>query len=397
MKRYLDIDVLTAAEQRIQRVFDDFSRVYVSFSGGKDSGVLLELAAREARKRGRRLGVLIVDLEAQYRLTIDYIRAMLARHVDVVEPFWVALPLNLRNAVSHFEPQWCCWEPDRDWVRQPEPGSITDQNFFGFYWYRMEFEDFTPRFGEWYSNGEPTAGLIGIRSDESLNRYRTIASTTKTMWQGLQWTTHIRGEAYNAYPIYDWRTEDIWSFNAQQNVPYNRLYDRMWQAGLTVHQQRICQPYGDDQRRGLWLYQVIEPETWSKVVARVSGANFGGLYANNSGNILGRIKVSKPEGMTWEGYALMLLESMPPPTAEHYRNKIALFLKWWENNGYPDGIPDEGPANTKQTPSWTRVVKVLLKFDYWCKGLSFTPTKTEAYDKYLERMKQKREEWALMI
>jgi len=47
------------------------------------------------------------------------------------------------------------------------------------------------------------------------------------------------------------------------------------EAGLTVHQMRICQPYGDDQRRGLWLFHLIEPQTWSRVVARVNGANGG--------------------------------------------------------------------------------------------------------------------------
>ena len=105
----LGVDVLTAARARIARVFDDFPRVYVSFSGGKDSGVLYELAAQEARTRGRRIGVLFVDLEAQYQLTIDYIRLMYQRHADVTDPYWVALPLSLRNAVSQFEPQWLCW------------------------------------------------------------------------------------------------------------------------------------------------------------------------------------------------------------------------------------------------------------------------------------------------
>jgi predicted phosphoadenosine phosphosulfate sulfurtransferase len=75
--------VLTAARQRIARVFSDFPVVYVSFSGGKDSGAAYELAACEARARGRRLGVLIVDLEAQYRHTIEYLHLMLARHADV--------------------------------------------------------------------------------------------------------------------------------------------------------------------------------------------------------------------------------------------------------------------------------------------------------------------------
>ena len=128
-KRYLGTDVLTAARQRIARVFDDFPEVYVSFSGGKDSSVLLDLAACEARARGRRIGVLFVDLEAQYTLTVDYIAAMLSRNADVADPWWVALPLNLRTAVSQFEPQWMCWDPDRraDWVREPPEVAITGE------------------------------------------------------------------------------------------------------------------------------------------------------------------------------------------------------------------------------------------------------------------------------
>ena len=100
----------------------------------------------------------------------------------------------------------------------------------------------------------------------------------------------------NVYPIYDWRTEDIWAWQGKNpDRRYNKLYDLMHKAGLTIHQQRICQPYGDDQRRGLWLFHLIEPETWSRVVARVNGANGGALYAGESGNVTGYRKVSKPE------------------------------------------------------------------------------------------------------
>ncbi len=396
-KRGLGIDVLTAARQRIGRVFDDFPRVYVSFSGGKDSGVLLDLAAREAQQRDRRLGVLFIDLEAQYRLTIDYVQEMLDRY-DCIDPYWVALPLNMRNAVSQFEPQWQCWEPGRedDWVRRPPDDAITDERYFPFFKRGMEFEEFTPLFGEWYADGKLTACLVGIRADESLNRYRVVARGDKHGYDGLPWTTWIGGPLFNAYPIYDWRTEDIWTYYAHEHVPYNRLYDRMHQAGLSIHKARICQPYGDDQRKGLWLYQLIEPETWSRVVARVQGAGMGARYARESGNVLGNMKVTKPEGITWREFAERLLQSMPPPTAEHYRNKIAVFLRWYQQRGYPEGIPDEGPANEKGHPSWTRICKALLRNDYWCKGLSFSQTKPHAYNRYKELMARRRREWELM-
>jgi predicted phosphoadenosine phosphosulfate sulfurtransferase len=397
-KRGLGVDVLTAARQRISRVFDDFPRIYVSFSGGKDSGVMLELVCDEARSRGRRIGVLFVDLEAQYELTIDYVVAMLDRHADVIDPHWVALPLNLRNAVSQFEPQWMCWDPDRrdDWVRDPHPTSITDERFLPFFRRRMEFEEFTPAYGNWYGQGKLTACFVGIRTAESLNRWRTIASAKKRRHDDLQWTTWVGGPLYNAYPIYDWATEDIWTYYARESVPYNRLYDRMHQAGLSIHQARICQPYGDDQRKGLWLYHVIEPETWARVVARVNGANFGANHARTSGNVLGRIKVTKPDGITWQEFAHRLLESMPAPAAEHYRDKIAVFLRWYQVRGYPAGIPDEGPATAKDTPSWTRICKTLLRNDYWCKGLSFSQHKSEAYTKYRKLMEKRRAEWQLI-
>jgi predicted phosphoadenosine phosphosulfate sulfurtransferase len=404
-KRGLGIDVLTAARRRIGRVFTDFPNVYVSFSGGKDSGALLELAAVEARSRGRRLGCLIVDLEAQYQLTIDYLRVMLERHADVLDVYWVALPLSLRNAVSQFQPQWQCWDPHQGehWVRPlPEhPGVISDEAHFPFFHRGMEFEDFTPKFGAWYAEqrgGRMTCCLVGIRSDESINRYRTIASRTKTTHEALQWTTWLGGSLYNAYPVYDWRTQDVWRYYGREKVPYNRVYDLMHKAGLSIHQARLCQPYGDDQRKGLWLYHVLEPDTWTRVVARVQGANFGARYARETGNILGRIQITKPDAMTWQQYSLALLESMPQPTAEQFRDKIAVYLRWYDLRGYPGGvIPDDGPLDKKH-PSWKRVCKTILVYDVYCKGLSFAPpAHSEAYKAYRKRMAIKRMEWGYAL
>ena len=406
-KKYLGIDVLTAARQRISQIFDDFPRIYVSFSGGKDSTVMLHLVMDEAIKRNRKVGVLCVDLEGMYKITIEHIQHMYDLYAEYIEPYWVCLPIALRNAVSVFEPKWCCWEPGKEdvWIRRPPEMAITfdKRDIFPFYRYEpgnpMEFEEFVPEFGRWYGQGKLTACFVGIRADESLNRYRTIVRS-KSKFEDKCYTTWLGQGLYNVYPIYDWRTEDIWTYNAKFNKPYNRLYDLMHQAGLTIHQMRICQPYGDDQRKGLWLFHVIEPETWAKVVARVNGANQGALYAQETGNILGRIKISKPEGHTWESFAKLLLSSMPPQTKEHYENKIAVFLHWWAEHGYPFGIPDEADPKdeaNRKAPSWRRICKALLRNDYWCKGLSFSQTKSEAYERYKKIMKRRREAWGIFL
>lgn len=396
-KQPLGIDVLTAARERIAYVFDSFPCVYVSFSGGKDSTVMLHLVMDEAMRRRRKVGLLFVDLEAQYKLTIQHVRDCYDLYARWIEPHWVSLPIHLRNAVSQFEPHWVCWDPDRrsDWVREPPPIATTNGSRYQFFRPGMEFEEFVAEFGHYFGNEQLTACFVGIRSDESLNRFRTIHSTTKDSFRRQTWTTRVSGRVYNAYPIYDWRTEDIWTYHGKTGTPYNSLYDLMHKAGLSIHEQRICQPYGDDQRKGLWLYHLIEPETWGRVVARVCGANAGSLYSRERGNVTGMHKISKPPGHTWQSFADLLLSSQPPKTQEHFSNKIAVFLKWYETRGYPSGIPDEGPITDMKQPSWTRICKALLRNDYWCKGLSFTQHKSEAYEKYLELMKKRRAKWGM--
>ena len=395
----LGIDVLTAARQRIAWIFDNVPRIYVSFSGGADSTTMLHLVMEEAQRRGRRAGVLFVDWEAQYQLTIAHTQTLFERYADSIDPHWVALPLRTTNATSVYEPEWTCWEPSkRDlWVRQPPANAITDSAHYPFYTDNMTFEEFVPAFGHWYAQGQLCACFVGIRADESLNRWWALAREDKATLDGKAWTTWTGRHTYNAYPIYDWKRADIWTYHGRHpDRAYNPVYDRMHQAGLTLSQMRICEPYGDEQRRGLWLYQIIEPGTWGRVVARVAGANSGALYAGEMGNVMGNIKIVLPVGHTWQSFAMFLLASMPPSTAEHYRNKIAVWLRWYQQRGME--IADELPKDTgaEDMPSWRRVCKMLLKNDYWCKTLCFAPTKTGAYDRYRALMKRRRAQWNLI-
>ncbi len=398
MKRGLGIDVYQAAQERIDWTFDQFDHVYVAYSGGKDSTVLLHMVMDEAIRRKRTVAVVFIDLEGQYKLTVDSLDTCYDMYWNHIEPYWIALPLHLRNSVSTYDPFWMCWDPDvkEAWIRQPPDYAITDESFFPFFHRGMEFEEFTPAFGEWYGGPEPAAGLIAIRSDESLNRWRTISNTKKAMVDNRLWTTWVSDNAANVYPVYDWRTEDIWTYHAHNpDKPHNKIYDLMYRAGLSIHQARLCQPYGDDQKRGLWLFQLLEPETWGRVVARVNGANQGAMYANETGNISGYRRVSKPDHHTWQSFAGLLLGSMPDKTQTHFENKILLHVKWWKERGYENGLPDEAPKELeaiKAVPSWRRICKALLRNDYWAKGLGFTQHKSRAYTQYLDLMERRKQE-----
>jgi predicted phosphoadenosine phosphosulfate sulfurtransferase len=250
----------------------------------------------------------------------------------------------------------------------------------------MEFEEFIELFAVWYAKGRDTAAFIGIRSDESLNRYRTIAGQ-KEMHFGKRWTTGIAPGVFNVYPIYDWHVSDIWKFHAQYpDKLHNEVYDRMHLAGLSPHQMRLCQPYGDDQKRGLWLYHLIEPQTWGRVVARVNGANSGALYIEEKGNVTGYNKITLPPGHTWRSFCNLLLATMPEVTREHYLVRFRSWIEGWHARGYRNGIPDYAPPELEKkywAPSWRRMCKVLLRNDWWCKGLGLTQPKSAAYARYM--------------
>lgn len=393
-KVYKEYSVLEASKNRISEVFDNFEKIYISFSGGKDSTVMSHLVIQEAIRRNRKVGLLIIDLEAQYTETIIHMEEMVEKYKDNIDLHWFCGELLLRNAISDYEPKWVCWDEDKKdlWVRE-KPELAANLSQYDFYIPKMEFEELMVIFGQWYSQGEDCAAFIGIRSDESLHRYRAITSEKKgLMFNDRKWTTKVSRGLFNIYPIYDWRTEDIWVFHSKfPEYCHNRVYDLMTKAGVKFSNQRLCQPFGDDQKQGLWLYHILEPATWYKLLNRVSGVNSGALYVQETGNISGNHHISKPDGQTWEEYTNFLLKSLPKPTRENYRQRFVKFIAGWKRRGYSK-IPDFAPHDleVKQwAPSWRRMCRCILRNDYYCKGLGQTQPKSEAYGKFKDLKKVK--------
>ena len=84
---------------------------------------------------------------------------------------------------------------------------------------------------------------------------------------------------------------------------------------------------------------------------------------------------------------------MPKITRDRYKEKFNNFITWWEKRDYNKGIPDEAPYELeaqKLAPSYRRIAKCILRNDYWCKGLSFTQPKSEAYKKFIEKKKSEK-------
>lgn len=419
MKKYLDKNVYEALQERLKFIFDNFDNIYVSFSGGKDSGLLLNmvLSYKRRNKIAKKIGVFHQDFEAQYQTTTDFVTRMFENNMRDIEPYWVCLPMGSRCAVSNYQMYWYPWDPDQKdlWVRpMPKMPYIInmDNNPFDFYRYKMVQEDLYAEFGDWYSRQKKgkTICLLGIRADESLNRYRAYANDRKTIMKGNQWTTKMGENWWNAYPLYDWTTKDVWIANGKFDYDYNRIYDLFWKAGLSIHQMRVASPYHESAKESLNLYRVLEPATWVRVVSRVQGANFGAIYGNS--HALGARKIELPPGHTWRSYVKFLLATLPDTMRRNYIEKFKTSIRfWWKKGGVVDeeaikeleacnypirhngksnyksnkekivflGTPDhtDDIKSTIDIPSWKRMAVCILKNDHLCKYMGFSQTQKQ--------------------
>ncbi len=419
MKRvYKEADVYEASQERMKFIFEEFDRIYLSFSGGKDSGVMLNLFIDYMREHGitKKIGVMILDNEANYEDSIEFMHLIIQANLDLLDVYWCCLPITLPCTVSSYAVDWQCWgERDKDrWIRpMPDQDYIVnaDNCPFDFFEEDMQYDEFWDKFGDWYAQGERTACLIGIRTTESLNRFRAIMNERKESWKSRSWTKRNTKFVYNCYPIFDWRTEDIWTANAKYEWEYNKLYDVFYKAGIPVHSMRVASPFMSESKSSLGLYRVIDPGTWAKLCARVQGANFVATY----GKQLGYRSIKLPPNHTWKSFTKFLLDTLPEEVANNFRQRfIQSFLVWGRvgrglrdetiaelrENGIPFRLNGKTPHGNKtmsrvriqrmpdhldmlsinagQVASWKRFAITILKNDHTCKYMGLAPTKSQA-------------------
>lgn len=388
-KKYLNENVYEAAQKRITIAFNEFDKVLVSLSGGKDSSVLVQLTNDIAKKLNKKFYVMFLDQECISQYTSNHIEEL--KQLSNIEKFFhICLPFEEDNAVSQFNPQWIMWDKDIEdkWVRERAKDAVIEEyELFDFFYKGMADFEFYPKFAEWLANGESLANIIGIRSQESLNRWRTIARDNINRYKDLKYTVVESENVVKFYPIYDWVVADVWHCVFKNDYKYNYLYELMTKDGIPFSDQRICQPFGLEQRRGLDLFAKFEPELWDKLVNRVSGANYGALYARTE--MLGHLGTSKPDHMNWEQYTCFLIESLAlqyPEIADQYVEKIKTAIKYHKEK-YNQDVTDETIEKAKEYISWQFISRAVEKNDYWMKRLSFAETK-KGYER-LERIAQK--------
>jgi predicted phosphoadenosine phosphosulfate sulfurtransferase len=331
---YRQKNVLEAAQERVSRLFDMYEQVSVSVSGGKDSSVIFHLAYKEAVKRKRNLMVAFIDQEAEYRATIDVVRAI--SQLPSVEMSWFQVPFLMTNSVSYEQDYLHCWDGNQQ--RAYEPCSI--RHFEGgknLTWEKL-LKALEKRFTA------PTAQILGLRSAESLNRYRAV--TKNAAIEGMSWSSRTSSEKLiNFYPIYDWGFSDVWRYIFDENIAYNRIYDYQFAKDYNKEEMRISCLIHEKSYRCLADLPEFEPDTFEWLCRRCKGIDTAMRYAKEK-QMYSNEKL--PSGyQSWEQFRNFLLDSHPnkkqrerfinrfknqPQNEMVYKQQVGqLLINDWEN------------------------------------------------------------------
>jgi predicted phosphoadenosine phosphosulfate sulfurtransferase len=333
MRLYTGANVYDEALKRIRWIYSEFDNIYVTFSGGKDSTTVLNLAIKVATELDRLpVEVVFIDQEGEWQCVIDYIRKVSKR--DEIKLHWLQVPIKLFNASSQ-KKQWLhCWDPadEEYWMREKEPNSI-HENVYG----TDRFGKMFPAFWRYNYPKEPVAVLGGVRTEESPSRL--LGLTQFATYKGETWgrVESKPRQHFVFYPIYDWSYVDVWKFIEDNGLDYCELYDKMFQYGIPVRAMRVSNVHHETALTTLFFLQEIEPKTWQKLTQRLPGIN-----------TVGQLKEQffKPKELpfmfeSWAEYRDHLLENLiaDEKTRSYFTRTFEAYADRW--SGLEPGSKDE--------------------------------------------------------
>ena len=305
---YTNKNVLSATQERLKFIFDEFENIIVSISGGKDSTVLCYMALQEARTRNRKITIFFLDEEAVYQSTIEQVKYLMNLYPENTIKVWYQFPFLLTNSSSLTESYLKCWDVDKKdlWMHEQESFSIKD-----IPWEKphirnksigLVFEDVLYNFR---SHEHHTAFLAGIRASESLNRFRAVSKNPG--YKDILWSTKVGKDNVSFYPLYDWNFHDIWRYIYNNKIKYSPIYDYQWKKGLGLQEIRVSSLIHEKSYKSLVELPEFEPETFDKLSQRVGGIQIGNLYGKT---MLRNQKLPK-NFHSWLEYRDFLLKTYP--------------------------------------------------------------------------------------
>ena len=297
-----NVDIVTAARQRIKNEFSNGVPVYMSFSGGKDSLCLADLTLKLIQAGEidpALLTVLFIDEEAIFDCIEETTKAWRKKFLLAGAKFqWWCIEVKHFNCLNELssDETFVCWDRrKRDvWVRQPPPFAIRNHPLLKP---RVDnYQSFLPRVTR------DGIMMTGVRAAESVQRLQYMAALG-VGGKGITNTNTI-------YPIYDWKTTDVWLYLRNERVEIPKVYLQMYQVGVNRNQLRVSQFFSVDTVPVLVHLAEYDPALMERVLRREPNAYLAMLYWDSEMFHRTTRKRRELEGKDTKDYRALLKEML---------------------------------------------------------------------------------------
>ncbi len=339
-RKFLDLNVFEKSVERMKVLYEQGHRIVVSFSGGKDSGVCLEICIIAATMTGRLpVEVVMRDEEIMFPGTFEYCEWVASR--PEVSFHWLVARQPVLNVFNRARPYFWVFDPqvpEDEWVR---PMSDRTEIISEMSIDRMTIpERFPP------PPGKELMAVVGLRTSESRARLYGLYSSRGYITKPNRYG--VRG----VRPIYDYQDGDIWKVHADYGWRYNTAYDVMFKMGTPKTLLRIAPPTMNVMAvKSLTIAAHAWPRWFDKVCERLPGVRLASNFGRKA------VEPTHRRGEPWEEtYQRECIDTAPDWIAERAaRYRTSLLRAHRRHSAKP--FPDVAPCRTcaANNGSWKRL------------------------------------------
>lgn len=311
------MDVVTATRLRIKNVFSNGLKVYLSFSGGKDSIVMADIILKMIQSREidpKQLTVLFIDEEAMYESAILSVEHWRKKFLLAGATFlWYCIEVKHFSAYNQLtsDESYTCWDHTKQdvWVRRPPPFSIRNHPQLrpGI----DNYQSFLPKITK------DGIMLVGVRASESIQRLQYMAALNTGAGSSITNKNMI-------YPIYDWKTADVWLYLRENRCDIPIIYLWMYQVGISKNQLRISQLFSVDCVGSLIHIAEYEPGLWERILRREPNAYLAMLYWDSE--LYRRSSRQRRKEEAHKDYRTLLMKMLFEEPDKHFTTDLTRYV-----------------------------------------------------------------------
>lgn len=314
----IDMNVYEASKKRIKKMINIHDNIAISFTGGKDSTVVLYLVdeCMKELKRKDKVKVLFSDEEFVPKETLDFVDGLVKS--NKYDFYYYCLPTIATAQLLGKEKEYIQWDINKEHKRKPPKYAITSENLGNIIIKDSIIDKYKLLANDIKGN---ICIFNGYRVGESFNVFKGMINNKGNYYNKSKISTRIT----ICKPIYDWKVEDVFLYFLKNNLPYNPIYNYFMWSGLPL---RSSIPLDKEASKNLEKYRVYDPNYYDLLISEFPELDSSAKY----NNVISAYKIGMEYGNNFKGLIKYVNEKYDNKNKKKFLLELKNIYKYRKKN-----------------------------------------------------------------